>query len=146
MNEKSDLDYITVLRAHGFQVTYQRLTIYRVLHNSTGHLSAEEIHQKVITRFPMHSAGTVYKSLEKFYEAGLVQKVSTMTNVSRYEAKIDSHHHLFCIKCQAIHDITDPIGENDKLLLPEGHGFEVLEHEVIVRGCCPKCVQKVANS
>ena len=94
----------------------------------------------------MISLGTVYEEpFEKFYEAGLVQKVSTMTDVSRYETRVDSHHHLFCIKCQAIHDITDPIGKN-KLLLPEGHGFEVLEHEVIVRGCCPKCVEKEANS
>ena len=145
MKEKSDLDYIAVLKAHGFQVTYQRLAIYRALHNSTEHLSAEEIHQKVLTRFPMISLGTVYKSLEKFYEAGLVQKISTMTDVARYETKIDSHHHLFCIKCQAIHDIDDPIGEKE-LLLPEGHGFEVLEHEVIVRGCCSKCVEKETSS
>ncbi len=145
MKRKSDLDCIGVLKAHGFQVTYQRLAIYRVLRDSTEHLSAEEIHKKVIAHFPMISLGTVYKNLEKLYEAGLVQKVGTMTNVALYEAKIDSHHHLFCIKCQAIHDITDPIGKN-KLSLPKGHGFEVLGYEVIVRGCCPKCVEKVAST
>ena len=145
MKRKIDLDYIGELKAHGFPVTYQRLVIYQMLHDSTEHLSAEEIHKKVIAHFPMISLGTVYKNLERFYEAGIVQKVSTTTHVSRYEAKIDSHHHLFCIKCQAIHDITDPIGKN-KLSLPKGHGFEVLGYEVIVRGCCPKCVEKVANA
>jgi Fur family peroxide stress response transcriptional regulator len=145
MKGRSDLDYIAVLKAHGFSVTYQRLAVYRVLHDSTEHLSAEEIHKKVIAHFPMITLATIYKNLERLNKAGIVQKVSTMKDVSLYEAKINSHHHLFCIKCQAIHDITDPIGKN-KLSLPKGHGFEVLGYEVIVRGCCPKCVEKVANS
>ena len=145
MQRKSDLDCIGILKAHGFPVTYQRLAIYQVLHDSTEHLSVEEIHKKIIAHSPMISLGTVYKNLEKFYEAGIVQKVSTTTHVSLYEAKIDSHHHLFCIKCQAINDITDPIGKS-KLSLPKGHGFEVLGYEVIVRGCCPKCLEKEADA
>jgi Fur family peroxide stress response transcriptional regulator len=141
MAGQSDLDYIAILRAHGLQVTYQRLAIFQVLHSSTKHPSAEDIYQKVQKRFPMISLGTVYKSLEKFQEAGLVQRTCTMTDVSRYETKIDSHHHLFCVKCQTIHDIPDPIGEN-KLALPEGHGFEILGHDVIVRGYCRECTGK----
>ena len=141
MEGKSDSDHIAALRAHGLQVTFQRLAIYRLLHDSTEHPSVDDIYQKIQKRFPMISRGTVYKSLEKFRETGVVQKACTMTDVARYEAKTDSHHHMFCVKCQTIHDIADPIGEN-KLTLPEGHGFEILGHDVIVRGYCPECVGK----
>lgn len=141
MEGKSDADYISALRAHGLQVTYQRLAIYQVLCKSTKHPTADEIYQKVQKRFPMISLGTVYKSLERFKEAGLVQRACMMTDVSRYEAKTDSHHHMFCLKCQTIHDIEDPI-RGTKLTLPEGHGFEILGHDVIVRGYCPECVGK----
>jgi Fur family peroxide stress response transcriptional regulator len=141
MEGKSDSQYIATLRAHGLQVTYQRLAIYQVLCNSTKHPTADEIYQKVQKRFPMISLGTVYKSLERFEEAGLVQRACMLADVSRYEAKMGSHHHLFCVRCQTIHDIDDPIGEN-KLTLPEGHGFEILGHDVIVRGYCPECAGK----
>lgn len=141
MEGKREMDYMSVLRDSGVQVTYQRLAIFKVLRNSTEHPSAEDIYQKVKRHFPMISLGTVYKSLEKFSEAGLVQKVGTMVDVSRYHVTADSHHHLFCVRCQSIRDIEDPIGENE-LLLPEGHGFELLGHDVIVRGYCPQCVGK----
>jgi Fur family peroxide stress response transcriptional regulator len=138
MEGKREMDYMSVLRDSGVQVTYQRLAIFKALHSSTEHPSAEDIYQTVRKSFPMISLGTVYKSLERFSEAGLVQKVGSMADVSRYHTKADSHHHLFCVKCQSIRDIADPIGEN-KLSLPEGNGFEVLGHDVIVRGYCPLC-------
>lgn len=135
------MDYMSVLRDSGIQVTYQRLAIYKVLHSSTEHPSAEEIYQKVKKTFPMISLGTVYKSLERFSEAGLVQKVGMTAEVSRYHTKVDCHHHMICVKCQSIHDIADPIGES-KLSLPENHGFEVLGHDVVVRGYCARCAEK----
>ncbi len=138
MSWENDLGEITALKAHRLQVTHQRLAIFLALQSSK-HASAEEIHQKVKMRFPMISLGTVYKNLEKFYEVGLVQKVK-LTDVARYETKTDSHHHLFCLKCETIHDIPGPIGE--KLSLPEGHGFEILGHEITVKGYCPRCNRK----
>jgi Fur family transcriptional regulator, peroxide stress response regulator len=141
MEGRREVDYMSVLKESGIQVTYQRLAIYKALHSSTKHPSAEEIYQKVRKNFPMISLGTVYKSLERFSEAGLVQKVGAMADVSRYHTSADSHHHLFCVKCQSIQDIADPIGGNE-LSLPDGHGFEVLGHDVIIRGYCPQCVEK----
>ena len=141
MGGKEEIDYMFVLRSRGLQVTYQRLAIYEALHNSSEHPSAEEIFQKVKKRFPMISLGTVYKTLERFSEAGLAQKVGTMADVSRFHTKTDCHHHMFCVKCQSIRDIADPVGQN-KLSLPDGHGFEVLGHDVIVRGYCARCTEK----
>ena len=139
MDPNSDLNLIQLLRDHGLQVTYQRLAIYSALLDSP-HQSTEEIHQKVKTRFSMISLGTVYKSLEKFHEVGLVEKI-TLTDVARYQTKTDSHHHLFCVKCQTIRDIDDPIGEG-KLMIPQGHGFKILGCEITVKGYCSKCAEK----
>lgn len=139
MNLNSDSNLIQVLRDHGLQVTYQRLAIYSALLDSQ-HQSTEEIHQIVKTRFPMISLGTVYKSLEKFHEVGLIEKI-TLTDVARYQTKTDSHCHLFCVKCQVIHDIDDPIAQS-QLTLPKGHGFTILRHDITIRGYCPKCAKE----
>ena len=83
MAGKNDKDFIATLRDHGLQVTYQRLAIYQALYFTKEHPSAEFIFQQVKKRFPMISLGTVYKTLEKFYEVGLIQKVSPITEVAR---------------------------------------------------------------
>lgn len=141
MNDVSDKDFIAVLRQHGLQVTYQRLAIYQVLHDTNDHPSAEEIYQLVKKRFPMISLGTVYKTLERFHEVGLIQKVSPVTEVARYEANITHHHHMICVECQTIQDFEDP--ESDvKVTLPPGSAFEVLRRQVVLQGYCAHCKPK----
>ena len=139
MEERSDRDYIAILREHGLQVTYQRLAIYQALHNVENHPSAEEIYQQVKKRFPMISLGTVYKTLERFYDVGLVQKVSPLTEVARYDSVVEPHHHMVCVKCQSIHDFKGG-SPQPPLPMPETNGFHVLRQQVILHGYCPECV------
>jgi Fur family transcriptional regulator, peroxide stress response regulator len=139
MEVKSDRDFIATLREHGLQVTYQRLAIYQAVFNNTKeHLSADLIYQSVRKRFPMISLGTVYKTLERFYEVGLIHKVSPITEVARYDAELDSHHHFVCIKCQAIKNAGDVLAQQ-QLSVPETHGFHLLRSQIVFQGYCPNC-------
>lgn len=138
MEGKNDKDFIATLRDHGLQVTYQRLAIYQALYFTKEHPSAETIYQQVKKRFPMISLGTVYKTLEKFFEVGLIQKVSPITEVARYDAKIHPHHHMVCLDCQSIQDAEDLIGDQ-KITIPEKNGFHVVRQQVVLQGYCPSC-------
>ncbi len=138
MQTGQDRDTIAVLREHGLQVTYQRLAIYQALLDSKDHPSAEEVYQQVRRRFPMVSLGTVYKTLERFHEVKLIQRVSPVTDVARYEAKKSAHHHLICLECQTIVDFEDPTLD-EKIQLPEESGFQVLQRQVVLQGLCPQC-------
>jgi Fur family peroxide stress response transcriptional regulator len=141
MSENSDKDFIAILRQHGLQVTYQRLAIYQALYHAKDHPSAEEIYQQVRKRFPMISLGTVYKTLERFHEVGLIQKVSPVTEVARYEANVSHHHHMICLECQTIQDFEDP-DMDVKVTLPQGNEFEVMRRQVILQGYCAHCRPK----
>ena len=141
MEGQNDKDFIATLREHGLQVTYQRLAIYQALYFTKEHPSAEVIYQQVRKRFPMISLGTVYKTLEKFFEVELVQKVSPLTEVARYDAIVSPHHHTVCVQCQKIEDIASG-AVKEEVSLPEGNGFHVLRHQVLVQGFCPECYQK----
>ena len=145
MEGKKDKDFISTLRAHGLQVTYQRLAIYQILHHSKEHPSAEAVYQQVKKKFAMISLGTVYKTLEKFYEVGLIQKVSPITEVARYEAKTGPHHHMVCLQCQAILDADCAIDE-PKIAVSGHRGFQVLRQQVVLHGYCTACKASVANS
>lgn len=138
MEEKTNQDYVSILREHGLQVTYQRVTIFKILSHLKGHPSCEDIYKQVKKRFPMISLATIYKTLECFHDAGLIKKASPLAQTTRYDANISEHHHLICLKCQAIEDIDDPL-PGRKLLVPEGTGFHVLRHQVLVQGYCRKC-------
>ena len=138
MEGKNDKDFIATLRDHGLQVTYQRLAIYQALYFTKEHPSAEIIYQQVKKRFPMISLGTVYKTLEKFFEVGLIQKVSPVTEVARYDAIISPHHHMVCLECQSIQDASGIIAEA-KISIPETDGFQVVRHQVVLQGYCAHC-------
>lgn len=138
MEGTKEKDFIATLREHGLQVTYQRLAIYQALYNTKEHPSAEAIYQQVRKRFSMISLGTVYKTLERFHDVGLIEKVSPMTEVARYDAIVDPHHHLVCLDCQMIRDVHDPILDK-RIEPPEGNGFQILRHQVLFQGYCPEC-------
>ncbi len=145
MEGKNDKDFIATLRDHGLQVTYQRLAIYQALYFTKEHPSAEVIYQQVKKRFPMISLGTVYKTLEKFYEVGLIQKVSPITEVARYDAMTGAHHHMVCLECQSIQDADGVVGE-PKVSVPEQNGFHVLRQQVVLHGYCPACKGNITDS
>jgi Fur family peroxide stress response transcriptional regulator len=136
MEEEQNL--ISVLRDKGVQVTYQRLAIYQVLHQEKKHLNAETIYKEVKKRFPMISLGTVYKTLERFYEAGLIRRVAFVDESTRYEARLDPHHHLLCLKCQSIQDLDGP-AVIPGISLPNESGFQVLRQQAIFEGYCASC-------
>ncbi len=138
MEGKNDKDFIATLREHGLQVTYQRLAIYQALYFTKEHPSAEVIYQQVKKRFPMISLGTVYKTLEKFYEVGLIQKVSPITEVARYDAVTAAHHHMVCLECQSIQD-AESLFEEPKISVPATNGFHVLRQQIVLHGYCPEC-------
>jgi len=136
MEEGKDL--ISILRDKGLQVTHQRLAIYHVLHQEEKHLTAETIHKEVKKRFSMISLGTVYKTLERFYEAGLIRKVVFVNEPTRYEARLGPHHHLVCLKCQSIQDLDGP-AVIPGISLPNESGFQVLRQQAIFEGYCASC-------
>jgi Fur family transcriptional regulator, peroxide stress response regulator len=137
MGGKKDKDFVATLREHGLQVTYQRLAIYQVLYFTREHPSAENIFSQVKKRFPMISLGTVYKTLERFFEVGLIQKVSPMTEVARYDAETRPHHHMICLECQSIHDA---VLDEEPVIKPSApDGFRIMQKQLVLQGYCPAC-------
>ncbi len=138
MDGREEVDFIAELRMHGLHVTHQRLAVYQALHSSREHPSAETLYQLVKKRFPMISLGTVYKTLERFRDVGLIQKVSPLTDVARYDARTFCHVHMVCLKCQSIQDV-DELLPDPKLMHWERNGFKVVNQQVLLQGYCALC-------
>jgi Fur family peroxide stress response transcriptional regulator len=144
--EATDGNFIEVLRGHGLQVTHQRLAVYQELYKSVQeHPDAEMIYREVRKRFPMISLGTVYKTLERFAEVGLVRKVSPTTEVARYDVDLTSHHHLVCLDCQRIVNVKDA-EINQEIQIPEHGEFRIIQYQLVFQGYCPTCMEDRVDS
>jgi Fur family peroxide stress response transcriptional regulator len=128
-------------RERGLKMTPQRAAIYQALAGTTSHPTAEDLHRQVRRQHSMISPNTVYYTLGALREAGLVQEVNYWHDRSRFDANIRPHHHLICLGCRKIQDLTDEA--LDRLSLPDRvrTGFEITGHRVEFHGYCAACLR-----
>jgi Fur family transcriptional regulator, peroxide stress response regulator len=136
------ISFTELSRRAGLPLTHQRQVIYDALIAMPGHPSPEEVYEKVRKRIPSISLATVYKNLNRFLQAGLVQQMSVHHGSMRVEVNDHPHHHLVCASCKKIADIdSDQIGPlHVRGRLPKG--FAVQRFSVDVIGLCARCRSK----
>jgi Fur family transcriptional regulator, stress-responsive regulator len=132
-------DPVALLRRHGVQVTAQRIAVLRAVH-ARPHGTADELTEVVRAEIGAISRQAVYDSLGVLVERGLLRRIEPAGSATRYEHRVDdNHHHLVCRVCGVIVDVDCDTGEAPCLDLPDPHGFDVEEAEVIYWGRCPTC-------
>ena len=83
--------------------TNQRVAILEFLKDNFNHPTVEEIFEEVKQRLPRITKATVYKNLNVLVDNGLIKEVN-IKGVSRFEAKMNPHHHIICKTCGKIID------------------------------------------
>jgi Fur family transcriptional regulator, peroxide stress response regulator len=91
----------------GLKVTPQRIAVYEAVINLNNHPTAESIIKYIKKTYPNISTATVYKVLDALTESGLIKRVKTEKDIMRYDAILESHHHLYCTKTDRIEDYND---------------------------------------
>lgn len=136
-----DADVTQVLRAHGHRVTRPRRAVWRELVEADGHLTVEELAERVQTREPGVNLASVYRSLALFEELDLVRESRLGDDdAGRWElAHPDEHFHLVCDVCGEVEHHVGTVVEQVRRHLDEGHGFEADAVELIVSGRCRNC-------
>lgn len=133
--------YIT---ANGLKFTPQRRLIAEAFLSQSGHLSTEELYDKVRKQAPSVGQATVYRTLKLFCDAGLAKEVHFGDGMARYETTVDTvhHDHLICIGCGRQVEFMDAAIEKLQETLAEQHGFLLTSHHMYLYGVCPACRAK----
>jgi len=133
-------------KKNNLKVTPQRIEIYKIVINSKEHPSLSMVYKSVKKKFPNISIDTVYRTLRKFVEIGIVKEVENYEDFRRYDGFTENHHHFHCIKCYKIFDI--PYNEVGKLSINDffNKNFEILDYKIILKGICKKCKSKKENT
>jgi Fur family ferric uptake transcriptional regulator len=129
---------------HGLRSTEQRRVVTELFFASDGHLSIEDLLDKVRVEEPKIGYATVYRTLKLLKECGLAFERHFGDGVSRYEvAWEDEHHdHLICVECQKIIEFEDDGIEALQHAVAAKHGFKLVRHKLELYGVCPDCQAK----
>lgn len=129
---------LTQLKQNGCRITPQRREILNILFNSKQHPKAEDIYEILQKRMPETSLATVYNTLNRLKELGLVDVLGTMGEESaRYDPDTHAHDHLYCLGCNRIFDIEPVTPAVDSL--HEYEGFTPVRQQTTIYGYCADC-------
>jgi Fur family ferric uptake transcriptional regulator len=113
--------------------------ILEELQKTASHPSAVELYERVRRRLPKISLGTVYRNLELLAAMGKIQKLDLAGGEARFDANLDPHGHVRCVRCGRVDDVEGPLPTAWIEQTGEAAGYEVLGHRLELLGLCPEC-------
>jgi Fe2+ or Zn2+ uptake regulation protein len=132
-------DALELLRENGLKATTQRLAILGVLMDRREHPTAEEVHERLREEHPTISLSTVYDTLARLSEIGIVDPLHIGDGVTRYEFHNHPHVNVVCTGCEGIVDVDSEAIEPFLEDLQQETGFRLPEQQITLEGRCEDC-------
>ena len=124
------------LRKAGLKVTLPRVKILQLMEQAeedNHHLSAEDVYKSLLEAGEDVGLATVYRVLTQFETAGLVVRHNFEGGHSVFEmAKDDHHDHMVCLETNQVVEFFDEVIERRQHELAEEHGFEIVDHSLVL--------------
>jgi Fe2+ or Zn2+ uptake regulation protein len=128
------------LVAHGCRLTAARDAVVAIVAASEYVLAPLEVYEQARQRVPQIGLVTVYRTLEKLEELGLIQRVHQPSGCQAFAAAPGGHTHLLiCQQCgrvsyfagDRLDHLIDQVGQESR--------FTIQEHWLQLFGDCPDC-------
>ena len=135
-------------RQHGLSRTAQRRMVFEAVLGRDDHPTADQVHADVQRRFPGVSRTTVYRVLETLVELNVITKACSPGAAARFDPMTQRHHHLVCLHCEKLTDVTDPRLDECMALgdIAAAHSFEVRDFSIHFHGLCAACRRKLGEN
>jgi Fur family ferric uptake transcriptional regulator len=124
------------LRKAGLKVTLPRVKIMQILDTAQtqgSHMSAEDVYKALLEAGDDVGLATVYRVLTQFEAAGLVERHNFEGGHSVFEMANEEHHdHMVCAETGEVIEFFDEEIERLQHEIAERHGFELLDHNLVL--------------
>ncbi|MEM7799087.1 MAG: transcriptional repressor, partial [Chloroflexota bacterium] len=131
---------LQTLRSSGASITQARQEICRILVNVGGHITADQLAEKVKEENPNIGRMTVYRTLELLTRLGAIRPVYQGTGAAHYVIMQDGHHHhLVCSNCNMIIEVDDCLLDNLEISIGKQFNFKIQGHLLEWFGLCDTC-------
>ena len=133
-------DLLDRVRRKGLRLTRQREEVLRALCELDGHASAERIHGRTTELHCDVDLSTVYRTLERFRDAGILSQTDLGRGCAEFEiVQNRPHHHLICQGCGRVIDLDHgylvPLAE----AIQRDLNFDPNLAHLAIFGMCPEC-------
>ena len=122
------------IRSAGFKVTHGRRAILRILENDENtHLSADDIHKKLLESNDEVGIATIYRVLNQFVTAGICIRHNFETGQSLYELTPNHHHdHMVCLSTGKVVEFEDAMIEERQKKVAAEKGYRIVDHSLVL--------------
>lgn len=128
------------LASKGLKQTRQRDAILETFIASSGHVTSDDLYERVRADHPEIGAATVYRTLKLFCDSGVASARFFRDGVTLYEYEDEHHHdHLICVGCGEIIEFESDIIEREQSRVAERFGYRLTHHRHHLYGYCAKC-------
>jgi Fe2+ or Zn2+ uptake regulation protein len=134
------LDWFDVLQRNGCRLTAPRRAVVETFEENMRALTPIEVYEAARKQCPGLGLVSVYRTLEKLEQLGLVQRVHQTKDCQAFVKTGDGHQHLLvCHNCgKAVlfeGDQLDPLFTS----ISRATGFQIESHWLQVFGLCKTC-------
>ncbi len=129
------------LKAKGLKMTRPRRLVAELLLRAGGHLSAEELHDRLRKAGSPVALATVYRTLAVLKEGGVLDEHDFGRGRRVYESAAgrDHHDHLCCLGCGVVLEFHDEGIERLQERVVRKFRFTALYHSHKIFGYCERC-------
>ena len=133
-------EWLVALQASGYRLTAPLRVLVDLLANSPRALEPVDLYDLGRREYPRMGLVTVYRTLEKLQELGLVQRIHQANGCHIYLRAARGHEHvLLCSRCgRAVYFSGDDLSELS-VELAQRTGFSIKEHWLQFLGLCADC-------
>ena len=119
--------------------TTQRSLVLETVKELHRHVTADEVYETIVKKYPSISRGTVYRNLNLLSDIGQIRKVEMTNGADRFDHICQEHYHARCVKCGRVFDVEMECIADLEKNIKDTHGFEITGHDVIFKGICLEC-------
>ena len=128
------------IRDEGGRVTVtRRLVVDAMLASSDHHLTANDVVDAVRSRHPDFHRSTVYRTLDRLSDLGVVDRMQMGTGPAVYHLSVRPHRHLVCDRCGAVQEAPPDVLDDVVDRVATATGFVVDPASTPLHGLCAAC-------
>lgn len=122
------------LRQAGLKVTHPRKRILEILEGKRNkHLTADDIYRCLMEENEEIGLATVYRVLNQFESAGLVEKHNFESGQAYYELDSGEHHdHMVCVETGKVIEFISEEIEAAQKKIADAHGYDIEDHSLVI--------------
>src|SRR6202049_4128014 len=117
--------------ATGMRMTEQRRVIARVLAEAEDHPDVEELYRRCVAVDDKISISTVYRTVQLFEDAGIIERHDFREGRARYEQIPDTHHdHLINLRTGEVIEFRSEDIERLQTEIARRLGYRLVDHRL----------------